>query len=67
MSRYEFLVTYAPPWKIQERIEKYLIATRQAGQPDEVTEQWLLRWRETLGHAESQLIEDLNSVKEMAH
>jgi hypothetical protein len=32
----------------------------------EVYEQWLTRWRETLGHAESQLIEDLNKVKEMA-
>ncbi len=66
MSRYEFLVTYAPPYKLQSRIEEYLAKCRQAGQPDEVAEQWLTRWRETLGHAESQLIEDLNSVKEMA-
>lgn len=67
MNKYEFLITYAPPWSIQERIEKYLIAARKAGQPDEATETWLRRWRETLGHAESQLINDLNSVKEMAH
>ena len=66
MSRYEFLVTYAPPYKLQSRIEEYLAKCRQAGQPDEVAEQWLARWRETLGHAESQMIEDVNSGKEMA-
>lgn len=67
MTKYEFLITYAPPYKLQERIDKYLSAARDAGKPDEVTETWLTRWRETLGHAESQLINDLDSVKELAH
>lgn len=62
MTKYEFLITYAPPYVLQERIDKYLSAAAAAGKPDEVIENWLKRWRETLGHAESELINDLDEV-----
>jgi hypothetical protein len=66
MSKYEFLITYAPPHALQSRIDEYLAKAKSAGRPDEVTETRLARWRETLGHAESQLIEDLKQVGELS-
>lgn len=67
MSKYEFLITYAPPYQLMDWLTKVFEAKRSKGEAvPEVYEEWLARWRETLGHAESQLIEDLNSVGEMA-
>lgn len=67
MTKYQFLITYAPPYQLMDWLHKVFEQKRAKGEAvPEVYEQWLARWRETLGHAESQLIEDLNSVKEMA-
>mgnify|MGYP003478254432 CR=1 FL=1 len=68
MSKYEFLITYAPPYQLMDWLHRIFEQKKDKGEEvPEAFQQWLTNWRETLTNTESQLIRDLNSIGEIEY
>ena len=67
MTQSEFLITYAPPTRLRIWLHEVFTAKKKRGEPvPEVFETWLEVWDKTVLDTESQLIDDLKKVVELA-